>query len=244
MIYIAYLPKSKDELLENRKVNKILEWYATTFKDNEFSIIASPGYLSTSESTAKKFINGLSKILKTDYNKVKLGFLNGMNGHVPDKLGNIHIDNHYNNLSTYNFESIELENNKKLDHRKMICFFKTSSEFTDKIINSKNLERFLSETEVYAVLIGSSNQSYTTYFENKAKKGEADVFIFREPDSTIPFSLEDKLTDKNITNDFNELRDLFKEAVITKSFFGEGHTKTQEYLNNILREILKSGLKE
>lgn len=72
-MYIAYLPKSKGEKLKDRKINNFLEFYVNS-SSNDYSVISAPGYMSTSQSTTKKYLNSLSDILNTAKEKLKSGF--------------------------------------------------------------------------------------------------------------------------------------------------------------------------
>lgn len=54
------------------------------------------------------------------------------------------------------------------------------ASFND-VITIKNYKEFLHTVEVRAIMVGSSNQNFTTYYggnKQKADKGEADVFMF------------------------------------------------------------------
>ncbi len=238
MLYIAYLPKSKGEPVEERKINKILKWY-TNLTGEEYSIIAAPGYLSKTDNSIECFLQGLSAILTKRFTR-KIGFLNGMNGHYKITGGtNTIIDEHNKKLSLFDFEQIKLSPKKEFDHRKMMCFFKREGEDVSEITIDK-LDEFLSSIYVGAILIGSSNLSKTTYFGDPSSKGEADVFIF---DATKDINVQSYFEDNELQGRYRDFG-LFPndDIVITRSFFGKGHTDTQEFLKDILKDVLKSGL--
>lgn len=242
MLYIAYLPKIKGEDIQHRKVNKVLDWYMS--KTNyEYSVIAAPGYLSTTENTIDTFIKELSKILANGSNKTKIGFLNGMNGHHATSNGNIIIEEHYKKMSVYNFEQIILTIKKEFDHRKMLCFFKFQKGTQEKITIEK-LDDFLKCIYVGAILIGSSNQSKKTYFEDKTSKGEADIFMFDASGDCEIKRYVDALFPNNQNPDIKENDELFRDIFIANSFYGSGHEDTQNFLKNILKNLLESGLEE
>lgn len=242
MLYIAYLPKSKGEDVGDRKVNNILYWYMS--KTNyEYSVIAAPGYLSTTENTIDTFVKELSDILAKGSNKTKIGFLNGMNGHHTTSSGKIIIEEHYKKMSVYNFEQIILTIKKEFDHRKMLCFFKFQKGSQENITIEK-LDDFLNCIYVGAILIGSSNQSKKTYFEKNASKGEADIFMFdASVDCEIKRNIE-ALYPNNQNPDMKENDELFRDIVIANSFYGSGHEDTQTFLKNILKDLLESGLEK
>lgn len=242
MLYIAYLPKVKGENLEDRKINNVLDWYMS--KTNyEYSVIAAPGYLSTTASSIDTFVKELSEILANGSNKTKIGFLNGMNGHHTTSNGNIIIEEHHKKMSVYNFEQIILTIKKAFDHRKMLCLFKFQKGTQERITIEK-LDDFLNCIYVGAILIGSSNQSKKTYFEKNASKGEADIFMFdASGDCEIKRNIE-ALYPNNQNPDMKENDELFRDIVIANSFYGSGHEDTQTFLKNILKDLLESGLEE
>lgn len=245
-MYIAYLPKPAGEKVDKRKVNKFLQWYSAVTKD-KYSIIAVPGYLSQAVSSIETYLQNLKEILAKKQ-KRKIGFLNGVNGHLSAAGGGIILDEHNKRLSTYNFDKIKLTPNNKIDHRKMMCFFEVKENKYDEI-TLDNLEEFLEDIYIGAILIGSSNQSKTTYFEPYAKKGEADIFMF---DASEDFPKKnDKETEEEAVKRAlleNHLDDsvlsILNDIVITKSFLGKGHEDTQEFFKSILRDILTNGLEK
>lgn len=243
MIYIIYLPKSKGEDKKDRKINLILEKYSK-FTNYENSIISSPGYMSRRSSSIGKYLLNLEKILTDSKKKnTEIGLLNGMNGHYPlNKLGTTIREEHINLFSKYHFSEIEMNVNKSLDHRKVMCFFTRKTSFTE-IITSENLAEFLETVQVNAFMIGSSNQSNTTYFDKIASKGEADIFVFR--DTYYSTGNKGEIGIINGENDEGLIAQSFsvvRDSVITKSFFGIGHDKSQDFMNNVLYELLKTGL--
>lgn len=243
VLYIAYLPKSKSESIEERKINNILKWY-TFITENKYSVIAAPGYLSTSESGIEAYIKELSKILTSSCKKIKIGFLNGMNGHYKTPCGDDIVVKHNKELPHNNFEEIKLSLNKAYDHRKMLCFF-TSEEKNYKEIKHEKINEFLDDIYVGAILIGSSNQSKTTYFNKIASKGEADIFMFDAPDnSRIKNFIDCCLINKQPFDIDKKWIELFDDIVITQSFYGKGHSDTQEFFKNILKDVLENGLKK
>lgn len=240
MLYIIYLPKSKGDAINERKLNRLLKWYADLTRE-KYSIIAAPGYLSKTRNSIGLFLRELSNLLTNGY-KRKIGFLNGMNGHYIITGGSSAIiDEHNSQLSLYNFDQIKISPKKEYDHRKMMCFFDRRST-TDLEITLDNLEKFLEDIYVGAILIGSSNQSKTTYFDTFATKGEADIFILDATEDSKVQDFFDKALLKHQSDNFD--LSLFDDIVITKSFYGKGHANTQEFLKDILRDVLENGLEQ
>lgn len=234
MLYIAYLPKVKDERLSERKVNRILEWYSKVTK-NEYHVISAPGYLSTTEKTINDYIKGLREIFKKD---TSIGFLNGMNGHYKTSNGNTIIEVHNQKLHTNEFKQIKLQPKKEFDHRKMMCFYMEEKENKNEI-TLDTIDDFLENIYVGAILIGSSNQSNITYFRDPANKGESDIFIF---DASQDIGVEEFI-ETNLLGDMqSDLMPLLDDIVFTQSFYGNGHDNPQDFLKSILKDVLLSGL--
>lgn len=241
MLYILYLPKTAGEKKDCRKVNGVLAWY-TKVTNQKYSIIASPGFLSTTAQSISDYLSGLAKILASVFSPVKIGILNGMNGHLRIKGSPKSIlQEHNETLCRHKFDAITLKEKRESDHRKMMCFFKRGN--FPEVLDQSNVEDFIRDIRVGAILVGSSNQSRKTYFEEYAAKGEADVFMFDAEESGLVSLVEDKSGDSN-TVDFwgNQNSKVFDEIVIAKSFYGRGHSDTQAFLKDILRDVLKNGL--
>ncbi|HFI0633993.1 TPA: hypothetical protein ACGO0I_000676 [Streptococcus suis] len=80
---------------------------------------------------------------------------------------------------------IDLSTKTKKDHRKMVFFFdvfddKATAPLRNSPLRDKDVEKFISSIKVHAVLIGSSNVSFETYYNSPANKGEADLFLFTD----------------------------------------------------------------
>lgn len=234
MLYIVYLPKKEKEKIKDRKVNKMLEIYSKV-TNYQNSIIASPGYMSKTAATISNYLKNLSNIVTNG--RIYYGIFNGMNGNHNCQGVSI-LDRHQQEMKKYNFININIDSKVNKDHRKVMCFFTLNNNIY-KEINFKNYDDFLNEINVNAVLIGSSNQSDSTYFKAVADKGEADIFMF----SGEWFDNQGKkktITDENvISNDYIGS----DEITITKSWQGKAHTKTNEFLKEILKDLLETNLK-
>ncbi len=244
MLYIAYLPKPMREAETDRKILRFLKWYVST-STNEYSIISAPGYLSRGEYRINQFLRKLSRILVKRKGSTYLGILNGMNGHHYANGSNKTIlEVHNDRLTAHNFQRIIMKPSTAFDHRKMMCFFKYNNH--PEFISSDTIDEFLDDIYVGGILIGSSNQSYLTYFQEYASKGEADVFIFdAENDSGINSYIKNVISSDpypDIRNEVAYREDVFSDIVLTRSIHGLGHTNSQEFLKNILKDILKTGL--
>ena len=105
---------------------------------------------------------------------------------------------------------------------------KTSFNFQTDVLDINNQDKFLDSIIVNAILLGSSNQSYSTYYGGKNKqadKGEADILLF--------------------TSDREEsLRDVMyvEGGVIFKEIISDKNKDPHGYLKDILKDFLASAL--
>lgn len=151
-------------------------------------------------------------------------------------------EKHNMEMGNYHFSQIPLDVKNEIDHRKMMCFFTRKSSFRG-VIDTHNLEEFIDSICVNAVLIGSSNQSKATYFDKFASKGEADVFILRDTYYSPKEELEYPIVNVHQQEENLQIFSGFEDTVVTKSIFGRGHSQSQIFMNDILRDMLKTGLK-
>ena len=183
----------------------------------------------------------MSEVLLNDDPR-KIGLLYGMNGNqsLSDSTNTIHSE-HIIKFGKYKFDAITLSPKATLDHRKMMCFFyEEGAEYSE--ITLENLEDYLQNVHVGAMLIGSSNQSNTSYFEKNATKGEADIFLI---DASCDKEVQ-RMLKAFEDGEQGDQQELFAEdnIVIAKSFFGKGDAETQEFMKGILREVLVNGLEK
>lgn len=92
----------------------------------------------------------------------------------------IGLSNHLTDLST----------KTKKDHRKMVFFFdifkvdnpkgNPMHHLQNPPLTASKVKKFVDSIKVHAVLIGSSNVSFETYYNSPANKGEADLFLFTD----------------------------------------------------------------
>ncbi|MBR1454473.1 MAG: hypothetical protein IJ593_07485 [Lachnospiraceae bacterium] len=233
MLYIVYLPKKEKENIKDRKVNKMLEIYGK-LTNYQNSIIASPGYMSKTDAKISNYLQCLSNIVTNG--RIHYGIFNGMNGHHScQRLGISILDKHKLEMTNYNFIDISINAKVTNDHRKVMCFF-TFNKKRYKEINIKNYKTFLNDITVNAVLIGSSNQSDTTYFNQIADKGEADIFMFSDKWFDSQGAKQSIAVEDVISNGETE------EIVITRSWSGKAHTMTNEFLKSILKDLLETNL--
>lgn len=260
MLYTIYLPKKKGE---EGTVIKWLTYYErlTSYKNN---IIMSPGYLSKSKNSINKYLNSFKKQLypKDSFN---IGILNGMNGHYKTTDGNNYVLEYYKHVvdGMNDIEWIPLKNNGLVDHRKVMIFYTSiDGNYRPYISNSSQIIDFLNHVTVNAVLLGSSNQSFSTYFNNRSKKGEADVFMMAGCGNCIgELSISEMLSDVRNTigkqyvdsseiiydkdeTFFNQVASFLNDEHCTMSagFAGYGNKNPEQFLKDVLENVLEDGV--
>jgi hypothetical protein len=132
-----------------------------------------PGYMGTTFRTIDDFFASFPW-------KGHSFFQNGMNGYRLVTRGTTSIGSLYNDPS--HGDSVLLFNRifgSDPDHSKTI-FFLEGTPAIDETDDLFSAIRKLSQLKADALLLGSSNQSFTSYYSPKADKGEADVLLVSE----------------------------------------------------------------
>lgn len=161
-----------------------------------------------------------------------------MNGNQTNQAGKqLSIkDIHSQFLQNNNYKLLNFNEKKLKDHRKMIFFFEITdnSLLNKKILEKKDVGNFISSIDVCAILIGSTNQSYTSYFgkNNKADKGEADILLFND---TQIFN--------TITTDQNLQLNQEYGCLLSTTDISNIQQPTNDYLKQILNNFLEENLK-
>lgn len=159
MIYSIFMKKTQGDNAPY-DISAVLNNYMSHL-DADDIVLTVPGYMSTKKTTIANFINNL----RFPHNTY---FTVGMNGSQRNATLTTTIQQEHN--SNFNLSITGLQNNNT-DHSKMMFFLENNQLTTS--INVQDLERL----NVKAILIGSSNQSFTTYFGTPAYKGEADILL-------------------------------------------------------------------
>lgn len=227
-LYVNYLPKIQGERPEFKIVKslkKCMKYYA-----GNNNIISSPGYLS-SKTSVLNFANEFKNIVPNG-EKIYIGYFKGMNKISGSAVINL-IDEHYKEMqNTGKFKKLNMKISNKSDHRKMIFIYGIAEEalfnFDTDVLDIKTQDKFLDSIIVNAVLLGSSNQSYSTYYGGKKKqadKGEADLLLFTA-------SKEASLR--------NEM--YVEGGIIFEEIINDKNKEPHDYLKEILKDFLSSAL--
>lgn len=248
-MYSIYIPKYQREKDFEFKLPRVLTMYmeATRYK---YNLLSLPGYLSKTDTSIRDFINRFEHGI-TKWNSISVGFFNGMNGSHPvagRKSGTI-IESHYGHFRA--LQKMNIAYRKLKDHRKMLFFFEETKaverdEIGRIVLNNRTAESFINNIRVGAILIGSSNQSWNTYYaggRTRADKGEADLLMFSEAYFAEDFTRivkGEKPRFFEVENDFEYNPNLdFSDCVVFESM---SHKGDEEYFNDILRDVLEHNL--
>ena len=173
MLGLLYIPKYRGEKQPfqiGKVVNIVFGELCNRDPSCPFGIIMSPGYMSTTKNTIQEYIDKFFKEVKNSGNFQQLyaAIFIGMNGCVKvKKQSNTILEQHSIELNlrkinplVFNFKT------KNKDHRKMLFFFTFKSvhkKFLPSIVAKTDIDSFMNNISVEYLMIGSSNQSKSTY---------------------------------------------------------------------------------
>lgn len=272
-MYTIFIPKYKDDMTEYL-ITQVIKLYM----ENDLCghrchydrcnrcnccnccncIISSPGFMSNTSKTVNDFVYELGNIMSSKHPYI--GFFNGMNGH--HKLAtetNLIRDEHEKEVAHSTlFRPLHICCKPIKDHRKMMFFINYKdclSRMPDKL-DITNYENFLSNCTVCGVLIGSSNQSLTTYFgyskHSLADKGEADILMCTGDRYDLVQELIKLQKGNMLANQSNDIENertdpqnnIYRNIRISKSIDEENYTADmdKDYFKGILKDFLKTAL--
>lgn len=237
-MYSLYIPKYQNERGEFLITKVIREYTERAPKLN--CILSSPGYLSNRINTIDLFVDKMcGSVLHRS--PLSIGLFNGMNGN--NSLGTTTIVEYHNmRFRKYGINALTINCKKQKDHRKMMFFIYDPENYSKEIniLNDNSgdktdfIDRYINKIKVKGILIGSSNQSYNTYFSYDASKGEADLLMFTD-------SIFAKHMINLINLSSNYPNDNFYGCVLSESIAGcidDG----EDYLNSILKDFLLNNI--
>ena len=232
-MYTIFIPKYQKDTVEYL-TTKTIHCFVSHSSCN--CIISSPGYMSTTSNTIKLFIDNFGS--KTINNpNMMMGLLNGMNGntHVYNQSNTIREEHEVQIKTSGTLKLLNIKCHPFVDHRKMMFFIKLKGAVSNTL-NSGNFSSFINACQVQGVMIGSSNQSLSTYYggakSSPADKGEADILMYIDnPQETI-------------TTAFREVQVQNVNIRISKSVDENFHPSDYEsmYFREILSDFLENNL--
>ena len=263
-MYIIYGQKRKGQDNDPFPLNSQISILADLF-DNKCWIFSMPGHMSRGNN-ASTYLEKLNELIgKSSTNEQYIGFGNGY--HSYEARGKYISE--INRLSSENPSgfllrnySVSIPKNIRHNHSKVLIYYswknnnsnlKNSFEDGKLGIPEIPLDVFIDSIDVKAVIIGSSNQSFNTYFSEHADKGEADILLL--PSGT---SHEMCTNTKNsivhdialgcgmeIRNDFfdEDHNDFFENNLISKTVLPlQGNMRDDEFLKSIFKNCLTEEL--
>ena len=243
-MYIIYIPKYKGDDPEYL-IGKVLEKYISLEQSID-RILFVPGYMNVTEWTTKNFCNKIMDMFRKKLGQqgkmrdegkrnakenIEIGIFQGMNGNGKIRGTNIQCKEiHEKFFEKEGAEILKVKCKKTIDHRKMLFLIENIKPYYVKELSKDNCDEFMSSISVKEILIGSSNQNFTTYSGNKkAEKGEADILLFWG---------DEKKEDMIISN-FSQDESLFKRIIIAKKV---NKLNDEEFLNSLLKDYLNNNL--
>lgn len=246
-MYSIYIPKYEGERDFEFKLPRVLTMYMEVTK-YKYNLLSLPGYLSRTDASISAFINRFEHgIMKG--NPTAIGFFHGMNGSQLIAGRESIIKGHYRQFRTLQVIDVKCKDLK--DHRKMLFFFEMPEDIErnsegEITLNNSTKDYFIDNIRVGAILIGSSNQSWNTYYaggRTRADKGESDLLMFSEAYFAEDFTRivnGERLRDLEIENDFGYNPNLdFSDCVVFESLT---HKNDENYFKDILRDVLEHNL--
>lgn len=188
-MYNLYIPKYQKDPTSARLLPEELGRFMRV-TNYAYDLLISPGYLSKTDKTIDLFLTETEKTFTASgrgcmgRDRVGLGLFHGMNGHNPIAKGSTStiLGAHNAELTKRSWlEVIDVHPSMKEDHRKMIFFFERRGWTITNTLCKGTIEDFLEKIAVKAILIGSSNFCWNTYYNRgyaTAGKGEADLLMF------------------------------------------------------------------
>lgn len=207
----------------------LLREYTKLYGKNDL-LVCLPGYLSTTSKTINQFYKAFPKNASATAPQNFAYFFKGMNGTRVLKSG-VSIQDAINNL----YGGFSSKITSRPDHSKIVVFLENSNK-SNKIHNGVNIDSKIISGNVKAILIGSSNQSFSSYLHLKksANKGEADVFLVDESVFSQAKNRQGGIGSDNYNKEAIEL--INENLVNSVTLFKEisGKTSLREMFNNIL----------
>ena len=219
MIYIFFMKNQKGNQAPSPTAT-IIKRFAKQCAPDDLTICL-PGYMSVNSKSISQFVNQIN-LSKHTY------FSQGMNGKNPINK-NFTIQDEHNSY----YKGIPFTFTEDTDHSKMIFFIKKPYDFDIDSENERaSISLLFDEScdcfDIKAILIGSSNQSFTTYFRS-AKKGEADVLLINGD----AINADDKIVEEEIIKMYNNLSDETKRQIVLTKELVDSTNK------NILHDIFR-----
>lgn len=194
--------------------------------DNKLYMFSMQGHMSKGRN-ASKYIDDFNKLISSPRKTQHISF--GV-GYKAKNERQLYIDE-INRRKTDGDFYLEYYNlgidysSAKNNHSKAYFYFDPKGyDFNDFNGEEKNINDFINHITVYAAIIGSSNQSWNTYFRATTDKGEADILLLYSDNSeqndfikSCEETYRKKLNVDNSDNIFESGYILQENSIISKS---------------------------
>ena len=256
-MYVIYGQKTKGDTLDKYPLNAQIRFLSDLFQ-NRCWMFAVPGHMSRGEKV-KDYINEFNGLV-TEFsnNEQYIAFGNGYGA----KTGRNEYSEEINSNAGLGLKNYDvcLPSANRSNHAKMLFYFEWENpsleekyKAKDICLSDKTYKELLDNVIVRAVIAGSSNQSFHTYFKASADKGEADILLvsskteFKKEISTkeeFISDIEGPLDNRDMGHTFvTRHMDFFESNIISKTLFRlEGFKSEEAFLNDIFRKCLESEL--
>lgn len=242
-MYTIYIPKRQREK-EEHEITKVIRTYLKLRPDTS-GVICFPGYMSRNQWIEEYWHGLFDNYLKSE---LYVSFSQGMSGE-DIKRQNIQyiMENPIHNLKYLDLAIPNLR-----DHSKVMLFYKKNSDISlyelcnkeDCPTSENPLETFIKNCDVEAALLGSSNQSFSTYFK-PATYGETDIMLIAcDHDNNTGCSDSDTVFINDVRRDtpYNSVDFNMKNCVVAKSINFTTDDEGKSFLKGIAMDLL--GIKQ
>ena len=216
-LYLVYIPKRYNDKLDY-PITETIKTYMTRLRSGkDTTIISCPGYISKKKPALSSFA---ASFVKTINGCTRFGSFCGYKS-------SSFVDDFCKEITKGAINRLQINAKKKDDHRKMLFFIEENGISNEFVLNDATKESYLTRSNVTAVLIGSSNQSYNTYYAPHNNKGECDLLMY--------ISNNEDTTDEETTMNMWEGAAVVSKALRCKE-------PPEELLNNMLKEVFDNYL--
>lgn len=215
------------------------------------NLLVSPGFLSATHNTTDSFIDSLASATNGFRNHYSIGFLRGMGKRDYFKRLSCHEQIINSATCPLSYGPVFYLKNASEDHRKMIFIYSYRNKnlaptiyYPRMPLTLDDAKQWLLHIQVNAIVIGSSNFSYATYFNTNGssrERGESDLILMAH-NSNNPSSNFSNIIEgfSSSASTHNYLQEQFSESVFAEGVFYGADDNPQAYLNDILLKTLES----
>lgn len=249
-MYTIYIPKREREKVEH-EITKVIHTYLK-LRPNTSGVICFPGFMTNNNLIESYWLNLFGKFVNDDFYVSLSRGMTGKRKQIEDRWDR--NKNTISNGSINKLKYLDINIPTLKDHSKVMLFYKwKGSEPLCKLSATENaplegdaLMTFIENCAIEAVLIGSSNQSYSTYFGKPAAYGETDIMLIacdhlndtncRTPKEIFFKDVRDKESSDDITS--SSVRFDTDKCVVAKSINYTSYDRDVAFFKKIAEYFL------